>query len=849
MTTVVIVDDQAINLKILSRFARSLEHDITVQGFGNPAEALEFIAQSNPDLIVTDYVMPVMNGAEFIRKCRELPTADEVPIIVVTAFEDRKFRYRALDMGASDFLLSPVDGKEFCTRARHLLTFWRQQLLLKQRATSLEDELAATVRAHAREIEEQAAQLRSVVNTVPALIRATDSEGRICLMNSAHDRFFRCDREAAPGRLQSEIFDESYAERHKDLDQHIFASGETAIGVEENLADRNGQPRVLLTTKAPLLGSAQNIEQVVTVSLDITERKQTERAVRESEERFRNLVEGSVLGIVVERGGKAVFANSTYARIFGYDSPQEILELNNLLTLFDSSEVRRIRRLRKSKAWCQSPAEPREFQGQQKDGTLIWVEILTQEVQWQGASAFQSTVADITLRKAFEERLQRQANYDEITGLPNRILALDRLRRAVVSAVRHHHKGAVLFVDLDHFKKINDTWGHATGDQLLKLAAERLRHCVRAEDTVARLGGDEFTIILPNIANAAHTEPVIQKILASFSQSFILDRHEAFVTASIGVTIFPDDSTDPSALMQNADAAMYGAKEKGRNIFQYFTSDLNTRAMRRMSIEGQMLHAVDRNEFMVKYQPIVDVCTRKLIGAEALIRWHNAELGTLDPEKFVPLAEDTGLIVPIGLWVLDTACKELHRWHELGYSQLGLSVNVSSRQLSGRKLIEAVARAIETYSIPPGCLELEITEGCLLQDVREITRPLNDLDRLGVRVGLDDFGTGYSCLSHLKELPVDTVKIDKSFVMNVTRDPGSATVVEAIIAMAHRLDIRVVGEGIETLEQLEFIRQCGCDLAQGHYFSEPLTGDNFSEWCRKWHLEHHPSRKESADAI
>jgi diguanylate cyclase (GGDEF)-like protein/PAS domain S-box-containing protein len=613
-----------------------------------------------------------------------------------------------------------------------------------------------------------------------------------------------------------------------------MATREMVLGIEEVVRDRNRRERTLLTTKAPIRNTDGEVDQIVTVSLDITQRKEGEQAVRESEARFRSLVEGSVLGIVIERGGRPIFANQTYARIFGYASPAEILELPSVDALFAPAELRRVRRLRNAGSWGQPPTESREFQGLTRDGNVIWVEILTQQVQWQGLPAFQSTVADITLRKAYEERLQRQANFDEVTGLPNRMLAIDRLRRAVVSALRHHHKGGVLFIDLDHFKKINDTWGHAIGDALLRLAAERLRLCVREEDTVARLGGDEFTIILPNIGSGLHAEPVIQKILTAFSQPFDLGAHEAFVTASVGVTVFPDDSEDPAILMQNADAAMYRAKEQGRNTFQYFTPELNERAMRRMRIEGQLVHAVERNEFELHYQPIVDIRSGQLIGSEALLRWHNCELGALDPEMFVPLAEDTGLIVPVGRWVLDAACNTLAQWHRSGFPHLGLSVNISSRQLHGRGLVEAVVNALKRHDIPAGCLELEITEGCLMHDLNEIGAALQALDQLGVRLALDDFGTGYSCLSHLKELPVDTVKIDKSFVVNVSTDPGNATVVEAIIAMAHRLGIRVVGEGVESAEQLEFIHQRGCDLAQGYYFSRPLAADLFSDWCRHW---------------
>ena len=831
MTTIVIVDDQAINLKILTRFARSLEPGVDVCPFTDPKAALACVEASGAELIVSDFVMPGMNGADFIRRCRASTRARETPIIVVTAYEDREFRYRALEAGASDYLISPVDGQEFCKRAQNLLVMFRQQHLLRERADLLENELAARVQKHAQDLRAREEQLRRVVDTVPALIRANDRDGRIVLTNSYHQDIFG----VAPARSSpcaiEDSFGAEYLDRHQALNDQVLASGRALVGIEETIIRPDGAPRVLLTTKAPMRREDDEIEQIVTVSLDITDRKRVEHEVRESEARFRSLVEGSVLGIVIEQGGAPLFANSTFARIFGYTTPDEILALPTTDALFAAHDALRIERLKSCGLWGKPPAEPREFEGRRRDGSLIWIEILSQKVQWRGSPAFLMTAADITLRKTYEARLQRQAHFDELSGLPNRLLALDRLRRAVISAIRHQHRGGVLFIDLDQFKKVNDTWGHAIGDHLLKLAAERLQACVREEDTVARLGGDEFTVILPHIASASHTEPVVNKVLHAFSQPFVLDRRECFVTASIGVTVFPDDGEDPALLMQNADAAMYRAKEQGRNTFQYFTPALNERALRRMRIEGQLVHAVDRGELVVRFQPIVDIRSNALHGAEALVRWDNADLGFLEPDDFVPLAEDTGLIVTIGHHVLDAACREVARWHKLGFPHLNLSVNISSRQLRGRALIDAVTEILSTYGVRPDALELEITEGSLMHDVAETMETLRALSAMGVRLALDDFGTGYSCLSHLKDMPVDTVKIDKSFVRNVVTDPGNATVVEAVLAMARRLGIRVIAEGVETAEQLAFLAERGCELAQGFYFGQALAADRFLDWC------------------
>lgn len=832
MSVVFIVDDRVTNLKLLRCFAETLEKDVTVHTFDAPERALESLADKIPDLIVTDFVMPTMLGDEFIRRCRQDAGASDIPIIVVTAYEDREYRYRALDAGASDFLVSPVDGREFCIRARHLLTIWHQQKAIKSRAVLLESELETALRMHAEEMRLKEEKLRRVINTVPALIRASDANGRIVFLNTYHEQYFDIDCHTAAGGNSDELLGADYATRHQHLNRQVLESNSMMFGVEENLADRENKQRVLLTTKAPLSDNEGQADSIVTVSLDITERKRGEQAVRESEERFRNLVESSVLGIVIERDGTPLFANHTFAQIFGYDSPDEILALESLDSLYAPDEISRIQGFRTARKKGTVSLDRHEFEGVMKDGVLISVETQMQEVWWKGERALQLTVADITLRKRYEKKLQRQANFDDVTGLPNRVLALDRLRSAVVSAHRYDHKVGVLFIDLDHFKKINDTLGHATGDQLLRMAADRLTSCVREEDTVARLGGDEFTVILPNMTSASHAEPVIHKILETFSQSFVLDRHEAFVTASVGVTVFPDDGDDPNVLMQNADAAMYRAKEHGRDTFQFFTRELNQRAMERMRLESHLLHALDRDELELHYQPIVDVFSQEVVGAEALLRWSNEELGSVRPERFVPLAEDTGLVVPMGKWVLDTACQQIARWREMGLPPLRLSVNVSSRQFRGRGLVEAVSQALEKYGVAAQCLELEITEGLLMDELPQTRATLHALDTLSIRLALDDFGTGYSSLSHLKKFPVDTVKIDRSFIQDISTNPDDATVVDAIIAMAHRLKLQVIGEGVETDNQLEFIRESGCDLAQGYYFSEPLPPEEFAKWVK-----------------
>jgi len=584
---------------------------------------------------------------------------------------------------------------------------------------------------------------------------------------------------------------------------------------------------------SPIKSPSGEVTHFVGVQEDITHHKEAEKKLRDSEERFRQLIESSVLGIVIDQRGRPVFANKTYASMFGYDDPEDIVQMPALDGLYAPASLARVKQYRLARARGDQAPTEYEFQGVKRDGSLIWVQTHVRTIVWNGEPAVQSTVVDITLRKLYEEKLRYQANFDQITDLPNRVLALDRLKGALSSARRHGHKVGLLFMDIDHFKKINDTHGHATGDRFLAQAAERIVECVREEDTVARLSGDEFAVVLPDIRSARDTEPVAHKILEAFSQPFILDGQEAFVGSSIGIALGPDDGDDPELLLRNADAAMYEAKEQGRHTFRYFTRELNERAVERVRIEARMRRGLDADAFEIHYQPLVEVRSGRIIGAEALVRWNDPELGAVSPEKFVPLAEDSGLIVPLGRWVLDTACRQMRAWHGEGLDHLRLTVNVSARQFRGSALVEAVSTALAECQLPPESLELEITEGLLMDDIPETHATLHELDRRGVRLAVDDFGTGYSSLSYLKRFPVDTLKIDKAFIRDVANDPDDVTLVEAIIAMARRLNLQVIAEGVETSEQLAFLRAQKCELAQGYLFSRPLTADAFGELARE----------------
>lgn len=470
-----------------------------------------------------------------------------------------------------------------------------------------------------------------------------------------------------------------------------------------------------------------------------------------------------------------------------------------------------------------------ELQSRSKSGLLYWESVKIGPVLDKDGKTTHYILVneDITLRKSYEEQLLHQANYDGLTNLPNRLLAFDRIAQAMVSNRRDKGHVIVMFLDLDRFKNVNDTLGHALGDELLIDAAKRLKKCVRVEDTVARLGGDEFLIILPNVQQTKHSEPIAQKVLQAMAAPFMLDGREVYITASIGITVYPEDSDNPQVLLRNADSAMYQAKAKGRNSYCFFTQAMNEQARVRMEIESQLRHAQERRELELYFQPIVDTQSGNIVAAEALLRWHNIKLGNVPPATFIPLAEDIGLILPIGDWVLRTACQTALTWQRTDRPPVRVCVNVSVRQFRNGNIIRTIASALEESGLPAHCLEVEITEGLLLDDAPEVQEILDKLHARGIRISIDDFGTGYSSLSYLKKFPFDVLKIDQSFVRDVISDPEDAALASAIIHMAHELNLEVIGEGVETREQLDFLWGNGLDMAQGYLFSRPASAAEF----------------------
>ncbi len=470
-----------------------------------------------------------------------------------------------------------------------------------------------------------------------------------------------------------------------------------------------------------------------------------------------------------------------------------------------------------------------ELQNRSKQGRLfIEYATISPVFDAQGRiTHFMAVKEDITERKAFEERLWQQTNFDPLTKLPNRALLLDRLEQAMARAHSENSKIALLLIDLDNFKTVNDSLGHEVGDEFLLHVAKRLQGLVREGDTLARIGGDEFALILSRAQTLYELEESAEAILQALVPVLRIGATDLFVSASIGIALHPQDGANGGELLKNADAAMYRAKGSGRGTYRFFTPELNHQLEQRLQLETGLRGALARNELSVHYQPQADCSEGSVVGCEALLRWHSPELGHIQPDHFIPLAEETGLIIEIGRWVLEEACREARRWHDAGYSWLHVSVNLSLRQFHYRGLVGSVQKALRDSKLPPSALELEVTESILMEDVDHVAAVLGELKQLGVRIALDDFGTGYSSLSYLKRFPFDVLKIDRAFVRDVITNNDDAALCEAIIAMAQRLKLKVIAEGVETEEQYIYLCSRGADLLQGYYFGKALPGSEF----------------------
>jgi len=558
---------------------------------------------------------------------------------------------------------------------------------------------------------------------------------------------------------------------------------------------------------------------------DITERKKTEESLRVTAKIF----EGSNDGIIIiNTQGNITDVNKAFTTITGYKKEEVVGKNPNVMksVKHDKALFRKM-----SKALHETGSWSGEVFDRRKNGELYpkWLSNYAVKNDHNEITHYVTIFTDITLRKETENKLKQLAHYDPLTGLPNRTHFIERLKWAIDVAKRNNKQTALMFLDLDRFKVINDTLGHHAGDLLLVEVARRLEKCVRGVDTVSRLAGDEFTVILTSINNPEEAALVARKILHALSFPVCLETRNVFISTSIGITTFPIDGKNVSQLIKNADTAMYHAKELGRNNYQFFCAFMNQKVLDELEMETNLRNALTNGEFLLHYQPKIDLITSKIIGVEVLIRWKHPELGFISPAKFIPHAEKTDLIIAVGDWVLYTACKQSIQWQIDGVPPIRISVNLSGMQLKRNDQVENVAKILTETGLAPYLLELELTEGVVMENAEATISTLNKFKEMGIKLSIDDFGTGYSSLSYLKRFPIDTLKIDQSFVKDITTNPDDEAIASTIIAMAHNLRLNVIAEGVENKEQLDLLRNKGCDEVQGYYFSRPVPEDELKE--------------------
>lgn len=593
----------------------------------------------------------------------------------------------------------------------------------------------------------------------------------------------------------------------------------------------NGTVRVVNCQAEPSFDAAGNVTRLTGTLQDVTERKHVEDKLRLSATVFENTTEGV---LITDSKGHIISINPAFSTITGYSKGELVGKTPSILQSGRQDEqfyTAMWACINKTGHWTG------EIWNRRKNGDIYpeWLNISSVKDEHSEVTNYVAVFSDISAMKESEYKLKHLAHHDPLTGLPNRLLLNSRMHQSMAHARRNNTMVAVMFLDLDKFKMVNDTLGHPIGDLLLQEVAQRLTACLREEDTISRMGGDEFVILLDDLQDTNFASSVAQKINETLSKPFLLDEHEIFISGSIGISIFPHDGDEVTDLFRNADIALYRAKEQGRNNFQYYTQDLSARAMERMQLETDLRHALERNELIIHYQPQADLYNGSIIGMEALLRWQHPTRGLLQPDSFIPLAEETGLIIPIGEWVLRTACARLKAWMNSGLPQVRVSVNLSAGQFNQHDLASVVASALNDSGLPPECLELELTETMIMRDAENTLIILQKIKALGVKIAIDDFGTGYSSLSHLKRFPIDRIKIDQSFVQNITSDTADAAVSQAIISMSHSLNIVTVAEGVETEAQMEFLRSRHCNEIQGFHFSRPVPEQEMERLMKEGH--------------
>ena len=674
---------------------------------------------------------------------------------------------------------------------------------------------------------------RCLINSMPHQVFWKDLDLRYVGCNKVFsDAAFMASPEDVVGLNDFDFPWAHSAERIIREDRAIIETGIPILSCEDQLLGPDGTLHWYVISKLPLYDANGKTMGVLGTIEDITKIKHAEIAQRLQARAIDASVNAIVITTHTAAGNIIEYANPAFTRISGYQ-PSEVIGHDCRLLQGTDTKQEGLTALRT--ALSQQLEATVVLRNYRKDGTLFWNQLHVAPVSDTKGNVthYVGVLNDITNSMQYQAQLEHQANHDALTKLPNRNLFNDRLEQAIVYAKRYQHSIWVVFVDLDNFKLVNDSLGHDIGDRLLQTVASRLTNCLRKSDTVARLGGDEFMLLLIDHSDAQLSPRIVNAVLAAVASPVLLDAHELTLTCSVGVSVYPKDGDNGQLLLKNADIAMYRAKDAGRNQLQFYTSEMNARITERTLIENHLRYAVARNELLLHYQPRLDLRTGRISGMEALIRWQHPELGLVPPMRFIGVAEETGMIVEIGNWVLRTACAQNKAWQMAGLPALHVAVNVSARQFRKSHFADDVVKALADSGLDAKYLELELTESLMMQDVDEAVATLVTLKELGVALSIDDFGTGYSSLSYLRRFPIDYLKIDQSFIRDMLSDPNGAAIVRSIISLGHNLNFKVIAEGVETEAQLAYLERDDCDEMQGYFFSRPVPAEAFTIMLEK----------------
>ncbi|MFQ5353414.1 MAG: EAL domain-containing protein [Thermodesulfobacteriota bacterium] len=860
MSSILIVDDDALIREMVKDILSSADH--TVYTAGDSDECHKALKNEEINIVLLDLVLSSESGMDLIPGINEI--SPKAAIIIMTAHASTEVAIEALRKGANDFLQKPIQKNQLLYSIDKVIE--RQSLLnqneslvksLEERVTRLEIyKQVSTAISSTLDLQDL---LKKVMSLVKTLLNAEACSVLI--------------HEKKTGAL---VFKATLGEKTAKLKNISIKTGEGICGwvykhrkpllIRDAREDRRFYQKADLKTgfetrsvitvplilKDKILGVIQVINKInenyfevedldtlttlaapVTIAIDnarITEE------LKMSEEKFYKMSSSAQDAMIMMNGeGKISFWNTAAERIFGYHSKEAVGKNLNTLIVPSVHTKAFVKGFEKFKSTGEGIVlgKTMMLSAVRKDKREFPVEISTSAIKLDSEWNSIGIIRDISERKAFENKIRELADHDQLTGLPNRRLLIDRIDQIIARSQRYNSLAAFIFLDLDRFKTINDSLGHTIGDELLKALAVRLKKCTRAADTVARFGGDEFTIVAQDIKSVNDIKKLIENIFSVFKLPFGLHGNDLFVTTSIGVSIYPNDGEDAATLIKNADIAMYKAKNEGRNNYKLYTPAMNLRAMEKLKLENKLRGATEREEFILHYQPQIEVKTGKVIGVEALLRWNDPDEGLVSPANFIPLAEETGLIVPIGEWVLQEACRQQVLWKEKGLNDVKVAVNLSIRQFQQPDFLTVLTNSLRDTGIDPSQLEIELTESIIMDDVETALNMLREIIALGVKLAIDDFGTGYSSLQYLKKMPISCLKIAMPFVSDICVNSDDKSISIAIVKIAHSLGLKTIAEGVEDEEQLAVLKSLSCDIVQGYLVARPQDSEDIEKFLAK----------------